>query len=493
VPAGLSLRARLFTAQGRLPSDGAGTKTSNAFSGNQGQSARYVLQNQLYMKDGSFDDQLLKYLIESPTYYVIRTDMQGLYTYVNPHFQRKFSYMASDFRGMPFQETIHPGDVETCNQAAIQCISRPGQPVKLAIRKSGPTGDFYWTSWQFTGVTDPAGNTAEILCIGHDITEGVTAEIKYAKTSHKMDAILDTITDGFFVVDRNWRIIQANRAFEKLFHVRREEQVGRILWDLYPDAASRRFYAEAHQAMQEQQVVHLEEFYPAYNTWLAIAAYPSEEGLTVYFRDVTERKQQEHELRDSLYKLRAILNSSTDVNFFIDAGCTILSFNRRAGENARLLFGRELKAGQRIYEYIPAGDKGRFDALFDRALGGETVKIEYQMQYPRGGVRWIRVDFHPVRDDEDKIIGVALNIVDVNDQKQAEIQIRAQNERLLEITRVQSHELRRPVANMLGLIYLFDYENPSDEFNQTLLRSMKMTANELDNIIHRIVAMTQAL
>jgi PAS domain S-box-containing protein len=308
-----------------------------------------------------------------------------------------------------------------------------------------------------------------------------------------MDAILDTITDGFFVVDRNWRIVQANLAFEKLLQARREEQVGRYLWDLYPDATNLRFYAEAHRAVQEQQAVHFEEFYPVFNTWFAVAAYPSEEGLSVYFRDVTERKHQENELRDSLYKLRAILNSSTDVNFFIDAGCTILSFNRRAGESTQLLFGRELQAGQRIHEYIPAEDKARFDTLFGRALEGETVKIEYHMQYPRGGSHWLRVDFHPVRDDEDKIIGVALNIVDVNDQKQAEIQIRAQHERLLEITRVQSHELRRPVANMLGLVYLFNYENPSDEFNQTLLRSMKMTAHELDSIIHRIVAMTQEL
>ncbi|CAA9344667.1 MAG: diguanylate cyclase/phosphodiesterase (GGDEF & EAL domains) with PAS/PAC sensor(s) [uncultured Cytophagales bacterium] len=458
-----------------------------------GQFARYLLQNQLYMKDGSFDDQLLHFLIDSSTYYVVRTNLQGLYTYVNPHFQRKFSYMTDNFAGLPFQETIHPGDVETCNQAAIHCITQPGKPVKLAIRKSSPTGDFYWTSWEFIGVTDAAGATSEILCIGHDITEGVTAEIKYTKTSHKMDAILDTITDGFFVVDRNWRIIQANRAFENLLHARREEQVGQFLWDLYPDAASLRFYAEAHRAVREQQVVHLEEFYPSFNTWFAVAAYPSEEGLTVYFRDVTERKQQENELRDSLYKLRAILNSTTDVNFFIDAGRTILSFNRRAGDDARMRFGRELKAGQRIYEYIPDEDRTRFDILFKRALGGDRLEIEYLMQYPRGAAHWVRVDFHPVRDDEDNTIGVALNVVDINDRKQAEIQIRNQNERLLEITRVQSHELRRPVANMLGLVYLFNYENPSDEFNQTLLRSMKLTASELDTIIHRIVAMTQEL
>lgn len=445
------------------------------------------------MKDGSFNDQLLHCLIESPTYYVIRTDMEGRYTYVNPYFQRRFSYMTDNFYGMPFQDTIHPGDVETCNQAAILCITRPGQPVKLAIRKHGPTGDFYWTSWQFTGLTDAAGNPSEILCIGHDITEGVTAEMKYTRTSHKMDAILDTITDGFFVVDRNWQIVQANRACEGFLHARREELLGQYLWDLYLDAASLRFYAEAHRAVREQQAVHLEEFYPAFNTWLAVAAYPSEEGLTVYLRDVSERKHQENELRDSLYKLRAILNSTTDVNFFTDAACTILSFNRRAGEIARLLFGRELRAGQRIYEYIPAQDRERFDALFARALSGEIVEIEYQMQYPRGGARWLRVDFHPVRDDEDKMIGVAVNIVDVNDQKQAEIHIRHQNERLLEITRVQSHELRRPVANMLGLVYLFDYENPSDEFNQTLLRNMKLTAGEIDTVIHRIVAMTQEL
>jgi PAS domain S-box-containing protein len=308
-----------------------------------------------------------------------------------------------------------------------------------------------------------------------------------------MDAILDTITDGFFVVDRNWRIVQANRAFERFSTPGAANRWGSTCGICTPTRPTCGSTRKLTGPCREQQVVHLEEFYPAFNTWLAVAAYPSEEGLTVYFRDVTERKHQENELRDSLYKLRAVLNSTTDANFFTDAQGSILSFNRRAGENARLLFGRELKAGQRIDEYLPAEDKPRFETVFNRALAGETVEVEYQMRYPRGGARWLRVDFHPVRDDENNFIGVALNVVDINDRKQAEIQIRDQNERLLEITRVQSHELRRPVANMLGLVYLFNYENPSDEFNQTLLQSMKLTASELDRIIHRIVAMTQEL
>jgi signal transduction histidine kinase len=239
--------------------------------------------------------------------------------------------------------------------------------------------------------------------------------------------------------------------------------------------------------------VHLEEFYPAFNTWLAVAAYPSEEGLTVYFRDVTERKHQENELRDSLYKLRAVLNSTTDVNFFTDAQAhhPVVQPAGRRKCPAALRPGTE---GRPAHRRVPAAeDKPRFETVFNRALAGETVEVEYQMRYPRGGARWLRVDFHPVRDDENNFIGVALNVVDINDRKQAEIQIRDQNERLLEITRVQSHELRRPVANMLGLVYLFNYENPSDESNQTLLRSMKLTVNELDRIIHRIVAMTQEL
>jgi len=445
------------------------------------------------MKDGSFDAQLFKYLTNSTTYYTIRMDLEGRYTYVNPFFQQKFAYLTSNFIGVPFESTIHAGDVERCNQAALACITEPGKIVKISVRKWGPDGEFYWTAWEFMALTDEQGQPVELLCIGHDITEEVKAEKGLARTSYKMDVILDSITDGFFMIDRNWRLVRVNRRFEQLLNVRREEQIGRNIWELYPDAVHLRFYPEAHRAMRERKVAHFEEFYPAYNTWFAVAGYPSEEGLTVYMRDITEKKKQENQLRESLHKLKAVLDSTTDVHFFMNADYTILSHNRKATHYARLLFNRELREGDRIFDYISPGETEWFKILFQRALNGETIEVEHQMHYQKSVSLWLRIDLSPVQDDEGRIIGVSLNMVDINDQKKAEIKIREQNERLLEITRMQSHDLRRPVANILGLTDLLDDDQPDGQLDRMIIANLRITAGELDAIIHRILSLTQDL
>jgi light-regulated signal transduction histidine kinase (bacteriophytochrome) len=104
---------------------------------------------------------------------------------------------------------------------------------------------------------------------------------------------------------------------------------------------------------------------------------------------------------------------------------------------------------------------------------------------------WFRSGFSPVKDDDAVIIGVSLNIADIAEQKRAQIQV--QNAKLLEVTLVQSHDLRRPIAKILGLIYLFSSDQPDCEFNRTLIESLQMSVEELDRIIHRIVDLTQRM
>jgi PAS domain S-box-containing protein len=218
--------------------------------------------------------------------------------------------------------------------------------------------------------------------------------------------------------------------------------------------------------------------------------YPSEEGLNVFFRDITEKKPKELELQNSLYKLRAILNSTTDFNLFLNPDFSVVSFNRKAADNAQLVFGKPLTEESSILDYIPDDQQVRFRSLFQRSLSGEEV-VEHEMVFSPERSVWFRSRFSPVKDDDAVIIGVSLNIADITEQKRAQIQV--QNVKLLEVTRVQSHDLRRPVANILGLIYLFNSDQPDYEFNRTLIESLQMSVEELDRIIHRIVDLTQGM
>lgn len=102
-------------------------------------------------------------------------------------------------------------------------------------------------------------------------------------------AILESITDAFYALDRDWRFTYVNGQAEVLLQRSRDELLGKRVWDEFPDAVDTIGYRECNRAMAQQVTIGYEEFYPPISRWLEVRAYPSPTGLSVYFRDVTER------------------------------------------------------------------------------------------------------------------------------------------------------------------------------------------------------------
>jgi PAS domain S-box-containing protein len=124
-----------------------------------------------------------------------------------------------------------------------------------------------------------------------EITRRKLAEEELEEAYKKLNAVFESITDGFLAVDREWRVTYLNKAGAELFGMEREDVVGGVLWELFPDAASLEFYSRYHYAAESNSAVHFEEYYPSpLNKWWQCHAYPSSDGLSVYFRDITERK-----------------------------------------------------------------------------------------------------------------------------------------------------------------------------------------------------------
>lgn len=107
--------------------------------------------------------------------------------------------------------------------------------------------------------------------------------------------ILESITDAFFAVDRAWVITYVNSEAERLLHRRREQLVGRHLWDEFAPAVGTPFQGEYERAMAEQQAVEFEEYYAPLAIWVDVRAFPTAQGLSVFFRDITRRKQLQEE------------------------------------------------------------------------------------------------------------------------------------------------------------------------------------------------------
>lgn len=102
--------------------------------------------------------------------------------------------------------------------------------------------------------------------------------------------ILESITDGFFAVDRHWIVRYYNKAAEKML-LPRDQIINKNLWEVFPDALGSRFYHEYQRVMNEGVSSSFEEYYPGLNLWVEINAYPSARGISIYFRDISENKR----------------------------------------------------------------------------------------------------------------------------------------------------------------------------------------------------------
>ena len=116
--------------------------------------------------------------------------------------------------------------------------------------------------------------------------------------------VLARITDAVFALDEEWRFTYLNEQAERVLQRDEDGLLGTVIWNAFPEAVDSTFQREYERAMATQEPVNFEEFYPPLNAWFDVHAYPSETGLSVYFRDVTERVRQQHELRTRERALR---------------------------------------------------------------------------------------------------------------------------------------------------------------------------------------------
>lgn len=105
--------------------------------------------------------------------------------------------------------------------------------------------------------------------------------------------ILERIIDAFFALDTEWRFTYVNPPAERLLHRTRKELLGKSVWKEFPEAVGSLFYQEYQRAVAEQTTVAFDDYYPPLQTYFTVHAYPSHDGLSVYFDDITGRKREE--------------------------------------------------------------------------------------------------------------------------------------------------------------------------------------------------------
>jgi PAS domain S-box-containing protein len=202
------------------------------------------------------------------------------------------------------------------------------------------------------------------------------------------EEILESIADAFYAVDRDWRFTYVNRKAEEWWQRPREELIGKVYWDEFPVAVGSEAYDAHRVAMRERRTLRLETVSPILGHWVDVDIHPTASGgLSVYFRDASERKQAEAALRESEEFTRRILESSTDCIKVLNPDARLL-FMSQGGMQVMEVddFGAIEGCDWRDFWAGPENEKAHEAVRI--ALAGGNARFQGQTPTMKGKPRW---------------------------------------------------------------------------------------------------------
>ncbi|WP_211339695.1 PAS domain S-box protein [Mucilaginibacter gracilis] len=266
------------------------------------------IRNITQRKDEEKHLRLLESVITNTTDAVLITKVSPLdepgpaVVYVNEAFTRMTGYSAEEMINKT-PRILQGPKTDKIELQRLRVALQKGEPCEVTTVNYKKNGDEFWINFSVSAVKDGAGQSTHFIAIERDITQAKNEEEQKRKLTEEItvslkekNTILESIGDAFFAVDNNWTVTYWNNMAEKVLEIDRVNVLNKNLWAVFSSSVGSESFNKYQKAMVGAQNEHFEDFYPALNRWFEVSAYPSENGLSVYFKDITHRKEAESQL-----------------------------------------------------------------------------------------------------------------------------------------------------------------------------------------------------
>ena len=331
------------------------------------------------------------------------------------------------------------------------------------------------------------GETIGVFTILKDITAISHSNHIIKRQAEKLNTILESITDAFFTLDRNWNLTYANSELEKLFDTKREEILGKCIWERIPNEVNGEFYTQFQNALERGKTVHFEAFYEKHNKWLEVKAFPSEEGLSIFINDITESVLSKQELE----KLSLVASKAVNGVLILDAEGRIEWLNDGFTKHTGYTFSEVVGSFPGSFLGGEDTDKATTEQLVENLKQGKPFTGEVLCYSKYGEKLWVLLDFTPILNENEEVTRFIVIETDITGRKEAEENqlkmtndLFRQNRDLQQFTYIVSHNLRSPVANIMGLADLLTtYDDRGSAIFEVSLSHLKNTVDQLDTVL----------
>ncbi len=506
-----------------------------------------------------------------------------------------------------YLQHIYPED-RSAMTSALEALITEGKQLDVTHRIIALDGSTRYIR-QLARLDDTRDPGRKIIGSLQDITEFKQLEHERNKYLYNFENTLNSISDAFFALDTDMNIIRVNDVFLQLIGKKEAEVVGGSIFKLFPKEQNK-LYPAYQRALEERVIVRREDYSIVLGKWIRLAAYPTDEGVGVYFSDVTEDKLKDLKLKEAVERYELVSQATKDVVYDLDMIEDKLIYNTSLTQLVSIpvnQIGHDLSwwralihpddidevvqsqakisgqgltnweceyrinVGDGVYKYVM--DQGYFvydaqkkpirligaikdiDALKrstqenkkladmirrvnnmiivtdpERTVQWVNEAFEEQTGYKlqeicgRQGtdllvgpdtnnavldefVRrqslhetfasdiliytrdktpvWISAQLSPAYSDGNVFQGYVIICQNITLRREKDEEIRQQNELLREVAWMSSHQIRKPVATMLGLINLLKLAQTKEERDE-VLPLLECCAHEMDDVIHRI-------
>ena len=282
------------------------------------------------------------------------------------------------------------------------------------------------------------------------LTKNLKLEEDLTRSNQTILNIINNIQDGFFVLDDQWNFTYANKKAEELFS--REKFLDQVLWEFMIQARKKRGYIRNEKGLFIGTLLNdgvpttFESFGLIHqDKWYQVTAYPSQLGLSVYYKDITEQKLSREKLMKSQEEKASILECMTDCFFALDSELQFTHINRAA----EIAFGksRDELLGKKITEVFSLNDTSLRHYL---EVMSEKKSVSFEIMSETLGNKWLEIDAYPTE------TGLTCYFRDITNRKIADKEF-VRLERLNLVGQLAAgigHEIRNPMTTVRGYLQL---------------------------------------
>jgi PAS domain S-box-containing protein len=337
---------------------------------------------------------LLHLVTDSAPLLLSYVDSDLRYRFVNQEYAKWF--------GLPKEQIIGKTVPEIIGQAAFQATRPKVEAVLAGERVSMETTLLYAEGAQPRYVHldmvpdfDANRKVRGYVVIVVDHTARKAASEALSRKDRDLESILASVTDGFISWDRDWRFTYVNAEGARILGHPASELIGKGVLEMFPDLAGTPFYYAYQEAMQENHVIEITDYFPPFETWFEVRAYPSETGLSLYLRDIADQRETQEALRLSEERYRSLTLATNQIVWWTDGEGAIVRPVPLWEE-----FTGQTEAEYRGWGWLNAvhpEDRPTVTAAWHAAIAAKTsYDIAYRLYHRDGSYRYMEVRAAPI-------------------------------------------------------------------------------------------------